>query len=402
MKKRLLSVLLVVCMLVSLCSAGMGIAVSGADTGTGTGTPSAITFAGEYNNTTHYAGFDEGRMFDGDLSTEWITSWNIGSYVSVNFSASERIIMTGYTLITSSNSEYYQSRQPFKIEMKGRNSPDDSWTVINAVFNETCDVYGNNVSYHYDIPDNTDYYQYYRVTFDLRSGEAGKGYSRSTIGFAELVPDYISCVHDWATDSVVDANCIKPSYTYQHCTDCLAERTLVGAVSDPTGHNLDADGLCLNCGRIDPIVVGPFLLSGEGLVDGEDYLWWEGYMGANVDGLFILSEKPIAITTIDEEGASNGRCVIFVMGNISANLTFDGLIMRDASSFSSSGFTESFVTGTKEYYQRYMKQRYGIIVSDEELLADDWSDQVVTITLKEGSENLIASNKCPITAIEPE
>ena len=107
------------------------------------------------------------KLFDGNTSTKWCTKSIPGSVI---FKASEKCIISGYTLTTAADAAANQGRNWKKWALYGANFASDSaatdvnatgWTLIASVENDNTLTAENNKTYSYSTGSNSTAYQYY-------------------------------------------------------------------------------------------------------------------------------------------------------------------------------------------------------------------------------------------------
>ncbi|MGN0462684.1 MAG: hypothetical protein ACI4HZ_09610 [Ruminococcus sp.] len=229
MKKRILSILLTLCMVLMLVPATVFAEGAGG---------SYTLMAG-----TNGAGDNEGpgSLIDGSSDTKWCVTSFSSAYII--FETSSAVNVSGYSITTGNDNAESPGRNPknwtlygCNDESAGRNST--SWVPIHSVTNDTVlkDVNKQKFNFVFDKENTT--YQYYKL--EITAIQSGDVMQMSEFAL-------IDCSHSW-TSKTVAPTCKEQGYTAKICTICnsIKEKTDYTAV---VGHDYSgADGACIFCG----------------------------------------------------------------------------------------------------------------------------------------------------------
>ncbi|MGN1317314.1 MAG: leucine-rich repeat protein [Acutalibacteraceae bacterium] len=229
MKKRILSILLTLCMLLSLVPT-TAFAVSSEYTVTGyTAIDGTAGFSGE-----GYA-----NLVDGSTNTKWCTNNFSNCYII--FSVSSAVNVSGYTITTANDNVTNTGRNPNGWTLYGCNdytgTGTGTWTEIHSVTDDTVLQDVNYTSYDYFFEKTEVAYQYFKLVINGNKGSDVMQMSEFAL---------INCDHSWNT-VVTDPTCTTEGYTTKTCSVCNGE-----IIYDPVpalGHNIEENGICKNCGK---------------------------------------------------------------------------------------------------------------------------------------------------------
>lgn len=311
MKKRILRVLLVLCMVLIL----LPTAVAAAEGDSPTFTPLEGTSG---NSGESYKELLDGKKTDGNFSKWCLDMPSGGAYVIMD--ASDVVKVTGYTLYTGNDTE--GQRNPTDWTLYGSNNygtDDVQWHVIQSVSGDTNLPMANYESHSYAVPDNAAYYKYYKLHItSVRSG--------NTLQLAELEFTTEQCTHNWGSETTVsEATCYAPKYVKKTCSGACGV-TAVFAVGDKAEHNV-VDAQCIYCHRYNPVNVGDFVISGKNLT-AADYEY-----DSNL--LKIKTASAVEISNTDPTTATTNRIDVL---SENANITLAGVNI-DVSSGVACAFT---------------------------------------------------------------
>ena len=232
MNKRIISIILTICMVVSIVSAipTTAFAVDPSYTVTGY---TAIDGTAGFNN----EGYE--KLVDGNTGTKWCTKNFTNCYII--FSVSSRVNVSGYTITTANDNATNTGRNPNGWTLYGCNdysgTGTGSWTEIHSVTDDTVLQDENFTSYDYIFEKTETAYQYFKLVI---SGNKGS----DVMQMSEFA--LINCDHSWNT-VVTDPTCTTEGYTTKACSNCNSE-----IICDPLpalGHNIEENGICKNCGK---------------------------------------------------------------------------------------------------------------------------------------------------------
>ena len=224
MKKQLLRILLVACLLVVLL-------------------PTAALAAGTgyelIGGTEGYSGEGPGNLVDGNINTKWCLEHKQMSWVI--FKTPEPMKVTGYSITTGNDNAENHGRNPKSWELYGSTkelgSSSNEWESIDCVDSDTTLQDENSTTYYFDLGSQTGTaYQYFMLKINATQ-------SSSVMQMSEFA--LTSCTHEWQTITV-KPTCAEDGYTYKTCSLCGRE-TEKTAGSPATGHDYVND-VCKVCG----------------------------------------------------------------------------------------------------------------------------------------------------------
>ena len=129
-------------------------------------------------------GMGHDNLFDRNLKTKW--SLTIESNLAyVEWEMTEPVIAKRLYLTTGENCTVYEGRNPRDFTLYGASKEDkdnDNWTIIKQVKN-TKMTDENNVRYAWDLDDNEDKYQSYRIEVTTTTGSTVLQLSEASIAF---------------------------------------------------------------------------------------------------------------------------------------------------------------------------------------------------------------------------
>ena len=224
MKKRLLRVLLVACLLVVLLPT--------AALAEGTG----YTFI---NGKVGFSGEGPEKLFDGDINTKWCMQQSQMPWVI--FKTPEAMKVTGYDITTGNDNAENPGRNPKSWKLYGSTEKlekdSDKWEFIDEVGSDTILKDKNLTTYYYNLAaPTTTAYQYFMLEIYANQGSSAMQMSEFAL---------TSCTHAWQTITV-EPTCAEDGYTYKICSLCGRE-TEKTAGSSATGHHYVND-VCTVCG----------------------------------------------------------------------------------------------------------------------------------------------------------
>ena len=229
MKKRIISILLSLCMLLSLVPA-TAFAVSSEYKVTGyTALEGTAGFSGEgYEN-----------LVDGNTDTKWCTKNFTDCFIV--FAASSAVNVSGYTFTTANDNTENTDRNPGSWKLYGCNdyvgAGTGTWTEIHSVTYDTVLQDENYMSYDYFFEKTETKYQFFKLVIGTNKGSDVMQVSEFAL---------INCDHSW-NSVITEPTCTTSGYTTRTCNSCNGE-----IISDPMpalGHNIEDNGICSNCGK---------------------------------------------------------------------------------------------------------------------------------------------------------
>lgn len=224
MKKQLLRILLVACLLVVLL-------------------PTAAMAAGTgyqlIGGTEGISGEGPEKLVDGDITTKWCLEHKEMSWVI--FKTPDAIKVTGYAITTGNDNAEYHGRNPKSWTLYGSTEALDSsnsqWEAIVNVGSDTTLQDKNSTTYYFDLDSQTEKaYQYFMLKIYETQGNSVMQMSEFTL---------TSCAHKWQTITVAPT-CAEDGYTYKICSLCGRETEKTPG-SPATGHTY-VNNVSKDCG----------------------------------------------------------------------------------------------------------------------------------------------------------
>ena len=185
---------------------------------------STVTFTAK-EGTAGFSGESFDKLIDGKFTSDDFTKWCLsfpseGAYII--FSASERIQLTGYSIVTGNDNadSGNAGRNPksWKIygcndESAGRSS--ESWALIDQKVEDTDLQDVNYQKYDFTLSNlPSEKYQYFKMEITATKGA-------SVLQMSELILTYFTCNHQWVkTDDVVAPTCTEGGYDVYKCSVC--------------------------------------------------------------------------------------------------------------------------------------------------------------------------------------
>ena len=206
MKKRILSILLAICMVMALMP--------------------QMAFADETGKPyTFIAGTvgigDDGpaNLVDGFKSTKWCVNLDEHTGPYIIFKTQKAIKISGYSITTSNDSEEHPDRNPESWKLYGTNEYNPqgatNLTLLDAVYGDKVLQDANNVTYNFTLSEMpTTAYQYYWL--QIEAAENGNIMQMSEF-------EVWRCEHEWEATGKIPATDDEPSYTRYKCTKCNYE-----------------------------------------------------------------------------------------------------------------------------------------------------------------------------------
>lgn len=188
MKKKLLSILLVVCVI--LCAAPITTVPAAA---------ASITFSVIDGTNAPKSTENWDKLMDSDTGTKWCLNLDEASGgVYVIFKASESSCVTGYKLTTGNDTAKLPGRNPKNWVLYGCNNYNETtkkgnWEAIHTVTNDSTMPSANNTAQSFSFT-NTSNYQYYKFVFTKTQGE--KMLQLSEISFTASLDLYDVYIND--------------------------------------------------------------------------------------------------------------------------------------------------------------------------------------------------------------
>ena len=163
MKKRVLSIILTLCMLLALVPI-MPVTVAAKSTG-------YTVLAGSGGN----SGEEHGNLVDGDIKTKWCM--NSFTFACIVFKTPNVVKVSGYSITTGNDNASYNGRNPKSWVLYGCNdysesTGDGTWVELHSVTNDTVLEDKNYTTYSYAFDKNTTAYTYFKLEITaIQSGD---------------------------------------------------------------------------------------------------------------------------------------------------------------------------------------------------------------------------------------
>lgn len=227
MKKRVLSIILTLCMVLALVPI-MPVTVSAESAGY-----TVLAGSGGNNNEGHE------KLVDRDINTKWCTPFIDNAYII--FETATEINVSGYSITTGNDNAEYNGRNPKSWVLYGCNDYPESggtWAEIHSVTDDTVLKDKNETTYSYVFDKTTTAYKYFKLVISaIQSG--------STMQMSEFV--LTDCDHSWNTETK-EPTCTEGGYTTTICTVCNGVKE-ASSNTEPLGHVYGEDSICTRCGR---------------------------------------------------------------------------------------------------------------------------------------------------------
>lgn len=226
MKKRVLSIILTLCMLLALVPI-MPVTVAAENTG-------YTVLAGSGGN----SGEEHGKLVDGDIKTKWCM--NSFTYAYIVFETPSVVNVSGYSITTGNDNASYNGRNPKSWILSGCNdysesTGDGTWVKIHSVTNDTVLEDKNYTTYSYAFDKTETAYKYFKLEINaIQSGDV--------MQMSEFELTY--CDHSW-TSSITEPTCTERGYRTSTCAICGGVK--VSDYTEPLGHDYDENSICTRC-----------------------------------------------------------------------------------------------------------------------------------------------------------
>ncbi len=225
MKKRVLSIILTLCMLLALVPI-MPVTVAAEST-------RYTVLAGSGGN----SGEEHGKLVDGDIKTKWCMNSFQSAYIV--FKTPNGVNVSGYSITTGNDNAKYKGRNPKSWILYGCNdytgTDTDTWVEIHSVTNDTVLEDKNYTKYSYAFDKNTTAYTYFKLKITaIQSGDV--------MQMSEFELTY--CDHSW-TSSITEPTCTERGYRTSTCAICGGVK--VSDYTEPLGHDYDENSICTRC-----------------------------------------------------------------------------------------------------------------------------------------------------------
>ena len=183
---------------------------------------STVTFTAK-EGTVGFSNESFDKLIDGKFTSDDFTKWCLsfpseGAYII--FSASERIQLTGYSIVTGNDNASNPGRNPQSWAIYGCNDASadrgsESWVLIDEVTNDTKLEDLNYKRFDFTLSNPlSEKYQYFKMEITATKGA-------SVLQMSELILTYSTCNHQWVkTDDVVAPTCTEGGYDVYKCSVC--------------------------------------------------------------------------------------------------------------------------------------------------------------------------------------
>ena len=229
MKKRIISILLSLCMLLSLVPA----------TAFAVNSEYKVTGYTAREGTSGFSGEGYEKLVDGNTDTKWCTNNFTDCFIV--FSVPSAVNVSGYTITTANDNAENNGRNPKSWVLYGCNDytgkGTGTWTEIHSITNDGVLQDENHTSYDYFFERTKTAYQFFKLVIGTNKGSDVMQLSEFAL---------INCDHSWKS-VITEPTCTTEGYTTKTCNSCNGE-----IISDPMpalGHNIENNGICSNCGK---------------------------------------------------------------------------------------------------------------------------------------------------------
>lgn len=306
MKKRILSILLSLSMILSLAPT-TAFAVS-----------SDYTVSGYtvLEGTDGFSGEGYANLVDGNTGTKWCTKNFSPAYII--FSVSSAVNVSGYTITTANDNASNTGRNPGSWKLYGCNdyvgNGTGTWTEIHSVTDDTVLQDENYTSYDYFFEGTETAYQYFKLEINANKGSDVMQVSEFAL---------INCDHSWST-VVTDPTCTTEGYTTKTCNNCNGE--IICDYLPALGHKIEDNGICSNCNKTEIEIFSYPYLDENGNVQSHyrpneinpESTTWSGT--AENPGWYILNNNVTINSRVTVSGNVNlilsDNCTLLVNGGI--------------------------------------------------------------------------------------
>ncbi len=268
-----------------------------------------------------YASLIDGKYSSTDTSD--YSKWCVTNFSSayIIFSASEPILVTGYSIVTGNDNKTFTGRNPKSWTLYGCNDAianseegkdTTSWKVIDAVTDDEQLEDENYTKYVYDklTGSTSTKYQYFKLEITATQGS-------DVMQMSEFILTH--CVHEWEISDTIDPTCIKGGYDVNECSICHWQKKVPTA--EAWGHDFGEDGLCTRCGVEDTTPKEPSVVNNVYQIGTAGELYWFAYKVNNDNSNFGSAR---AVLTADITVNSNllGSMTFDAYGNVSNGTRF--------------------------------------------------------------------------------
>ena len=218
MKKRILSILLAVCLVMTM----FPMTALSLEEGSGTAVQYTVL-----EGSGGFAGEEHTKLFDGNNSTKWCVTMSGTLYVI--FKTDSPVLVSGYDITTANDNAKEPGRNPKNWTLYGCNDytageigPGDdgssnnvestgTWEPIHSVTDDTVLQDENYTKYGYIFEKETTAYQYFKLEITANQGANVMQMSEFALTF---------CDHEWGSGSQSPATCTEDGYKVDTCMHC--------------------------------------------------------------------------------------------------------------------------------------------------------------------------------------
>ena len=245
MKKRILSILLAVCLVMTM----FPMTALSLEEGSGTAVQYTVL-----EGSGGFAGEEHTKLFDGNTSTKWCV--NMSGKLYVIFKTDSPVLVSGYDITTANDNANETGRNPKNWTLYGCNDytageigPGDdgssnnvestgTWTPIHSVTDDTVLHDENYTTYSYIFEKETTAYQYFKLEITANQGANVMQMSEFELTF---------CDHEWGSGSQSPATCTEDGYKVDTCMHCGNTAKII---LPKLGHSYPAgSNICERCGQ---------------------------------------------------------------------------------------------------------------------------------------------------------
>ena len=218
MKKQVLSILLAVCLVITMFPiTALSLGENGA--------ASTVQYT-VLEGSGGFSGEGHANLFDGNTSTKWCVKSSGTLYVV--FSTDSPVFVSGYDMTTANDNASNSGRNPKTWTLYGCNDyaadGGSSWVQIHSVANDNTLQDVNYTKFSFVFEKETTAYQYYKLEITATKGADVLQMSEFALTF---------CDHAWGEEVSADASCVLDGYVKKTCSVCNNTATVV---YPKTGH----------------------------------------------------------------------------------------------------------------------------------------------------------------------
>ncbi|MGN0115485.1 MAG: InlB B-repeat-containing protein, partial [Acutalibacteraceae bacterium] len=285
MKKRILSIMLALCMVLSFVHTTAFAAEETNDF-----TLSAVAGYPVGFNNERYA-----NLFDGNTGTKWCC--NFSGSVNVIFKASEPVKLSQYSIATANDTADSPGRNPADWTLSGcmnYTGTNTSWTEIDTVTDVNLPA-ENEVYTDFTLAETTPFYQYFKL--EITKIKDGDVLQLSEVALTNCT----LCEHQWeATGETIAPTCTEYGYdVISECSLCHWQKKVPNGTS-ALGHNF-VDGLCTRCDADESAPYAPIKdINGTYRIGtAQELYWFAGLVNGTLTDVTDQNKSASAVLTKD-------------------------------------------------------------------------------------------------------